>query len=291
MRLATSTNIMQQIPGREEAGVRECLKRCHAAGFRVFDLNCCDRSGPGQYMRSADWEAETYRIKALCETLDLEFSQCHLEYYNVCDPAVPDREVREEMGRRGILACEILGIKWSVIHPGSVYEGGSLSREKSKAANIAYFTKWLDFAAEHGVGLALENIFDWEGRRHYAGAVEDLIDLTDSLKRPNAGICWDFGHAHMYGYDHVYWLKRIGKRLKALHVQDTHGEGDDHLAPFYGTIPWPPIMKTLKEIGFCHDLAFEIHLMTRNMPDALRESQLRHLCDIGHYLIKLYEEA
>lgn len=37
-------------------------------------------------------------------------------------------------------------------------------------------------------------------------------------------------------------------RLKVLHINDNRGEWDDHIVPYFGTIEWVPIMKTLEEI-------------------------------------------
>lgn len=288
MRLSTSTNILDEIPGRPNASVEECLRRCSACGFKVFDMNFCDQSNDYGYFHKDNWEAETHRIKALADSLGVEFSQSHLEFYNVLDPSVPNREWREEMVRRGIIASGILGAKWAVLHLGSLYEGHSYAYARSMEGNMEYLKPHLALAAEHGVGLAVENLPDKEFRR-YSGSVSELIDLVDRMDAPNLGICWDFGHAELMHVDQAYWLKRVGKRLKAVHVQDNHGKADDHVAPFYGIIDWEPQMKTLKEIGYAYDLTYEIHNMTNHLPDALRESQLRHLYDIGMTLLSYAE--
>jgi sugar phosphate isomerase/epimerase len=271
-------------------GLEECLTRCAAAGFQVFDLNLCDQGLPGRYLASDDWEEETRRLKELAQTLGIQFSQSHLEFYNVCDQNAERREWREELVRRGIIASGRLGVKWAVYHAGSVYDHLDYSYAKSREANLEYVKPHLELAARAGIGLAVENVPDKEKRR-FSGSAEELIDLVDTVNQKNFGICWDFGHAHLAGIDQPYWLRRIGSRLKAVHIADNNGEWDEHLAPFYGTIDWTAMMRTLKQIGYQNDLTYEIHNMTRRLPDKLREVQLKHLIEIGQYLRQIYETA
>ena len=291
MRLSTSTNIIDMVPEPSgSVGLEECLTRCAAAGFQVFDLNLCDQGLPGRYLASDDWEEETRRLKELAQTLGIQFSQSHLEFYNVCDQNAERREWREELVRRGIIASGRLGVKWAVYHAGSVYDHLDYSYAKSREANLEYVKPHLELAARAGIGLAVENVPDKEKRR-FSGSAEELIDLVDTVNQKNFGICWDFGHAHLAGIDQPYWLRRIGSRLKAVHIADNNGEWDEHLAPFYGTIDWTAMMRTLKQIGYQNDLTYEIHNMTRRLPDKLREVQLKHLIEIGQYLRQIYETA
>ncbi len=291
MRLSTSTNIMDMVPEPSgSVGLEECLTRCAAAGFQVFDLNLCDQGLPGRYLASDDWEEETRRLKELAQILGIQFSQSHLEFYNVCDQNAERREWREELVRRGIIASGRLGVKWAVYHAGSVYDHLDYSYAKSREANLEYVKPHLELAARAGIGLAVENVPDKEKRR-FSGSAEELIDLVDTVNQKNFGICWDFGHAHLAGIDQPYWLRRIGSRLKAVHIADNNGEWDEHLAPFYGTIDWTAMMRTLKQIGYQNDLTYEIHNMTRRLPDKLREVQLKHLIEIGQYLRQIYETA
>ena len=241
-------------------------------------------------MASDDWEEETRRLKELAQTLGIQFSQSHLEFYNVCDQNAERREWREELVRRGIIASGRLGVKWAVYHAGSVYDHLDYSYAKSREANLEYVKPHLELAARAGIGLAVENVPDKEKRR-FSGSAEELIDLVDTVNQKNFGICWDFGHAHLAGIDQPYWLRRIGSRLKAVHIADNNGEWDEHLAPFYGTIDWTAMMRTLKQIGYQNDLTYEIHNMTRRLPDKLREVQLKHLIEIGQYLRQIYETA
>lgn len=284
MRLSTSTNILDRLPDGRRVGILESLRICSQAGFKVFDMNFCDNGLPDGFLAADDWEWRVDEIAEEGARLGIEFSQSHLEFYNVLDPAVRDRQLREEMVRRGIIASGKLSAKWAVFHPGTVYVDGAYSREKSLEGNIEYVKPHLETAAACGVGLAAENLPDKEKRR-FAGAPEELIGFVDALDSPGLGICWDFGHGNLMKIDQAAWLKKIGFRLKAVHVADNCGQWDEHRAPFYGNIDWRRMVEVLKEIGFQYDFTYEIHNMTKDLPFELREKQLAHLVDIGNYLL------
>ena len=158
MRLSTSTNIMDMFPGPPgSVDMEQCLVRCRAAGFQVFDINFCDQGLPGRYLACDGWERETERLRELAQTLGIEFSQSHLEFYNVCDRNTEGWEWREELVRRGIIASGRLGVKWAVYHGGSVYDHLDYSYAKSRAANLEYVKPHLELAAKAGLGLAVED--------------------------------------------------------------------------------------------------------------------------------------
>lgn len=292
MRLSTSTNIFDAIPGerrKKESRMKlsDSLRICKESGFSVLDMNFCDNGFPKGFLLSDQWEEETEKILEESQKLGIEFSQSHLEFYNVCDKNIENREIREELVRRGIIASGKLKAKWAVLHLGTVYTDGAYREKESKKENMEYIKPYLELAAVHGVGIAVENLPD-KVRRRYCGSPEELIDFVDTIHAENLGICWDFGHGNLMKIDQATWLRKVGSRLKAVHVADNYGEWDEHMAPFYGNICWEEMMRTLKEIDYSYDLTYEIHNMTKNLPVDLRKKQLAHLVDIGEYLLSLY---
>jgi sugar phosphate isomerase/epimerase len=286
MRLSTSTNILDNLPGGERMAVLESLTLCREAGFKVFDMNFCDNGLPNGFLLSDDWEKKIDEIMETSCKLGIEFSQSHLEFYNVLEPKIANRDVREELVRRGIAASGKMGVKWTVLHLGTIYENGAYSLEKSRQANMEYIKPHLEQAASCGVGIAVENLPDKE-RRRFGGTPGELIEFVDEMGAENLGICWDIGHANLMKIDQAAWIREIGYRLKAVHVADNCGEWDEHMAPYSGNVDWPSVVHALKEINFPYDFTYEIHNMTKKLPLELRKSQLRYLVDIGEYLLKL----
>lgn len=289
MRLSTSTNIIDMVPDAPGGciSVQEAMTRCKEAGFSVMDFCFCDHSVNHRFMSRDDWQDEVELIAEHGKKIKVEFSQSHLEFYNVCDAAFPNRDDIEALIRKEAEASARLGVKWAVIHPGSYYENDAYSYKKSMECNVEYFKRKLELAEKNGIGLAVENIPDFDGKRHFSSSPEELIELIDRLDSSHIGICWDFGHANLSRLDQVYWLKQIGRRLKAVHVADNYGKADDHLAPFWGTVKWKEIMPVLKSIGYQYDFTFEIHKMFEGLPMELRQGQLREMVKLGEYLIKL----
>jgi sugar phosphate isomerase/epimerase len=265
---------------------------CSKIGYQVMDINFCDAVKEHCEVFSDNWRDEVEKIAEEAEILGIEFSQCHLPFYNVIDSKFENRELYEKMISRCIEASGRLGVKWAILHAGTaIWDNRSIKVAKEK--NIEYFKPQLETAAKHNLGIAIENMADFlvEGlpRRRYTANVEELCDLVDSLESDNVGICWDFGHANLIGCDQVKSLKYVGNRLKATHVADNLGIYDDHIAPFHGNIDWISIMKVLKEINYTGDFTYEIHNATMRMPDALRQAALEYTFEIGKYLLSIAE--
>ncbi|MEP6918962.1 MAG: TIM barrel protein, partial [Acidobacteriota bacterium] len=65
----------------------------------------------------------------------------------------------------------------------------------------------------------------------------------------HAGICLDFGHAHLVG-DVADAVEMAAEHLIATHVHDNHRKSDEHLAPYKGTINWDMALMTMQKIGY-----------------------------------------
>ena len=103
-----------------------------------------------------------------------------------------------------------------------------------------------------GVKLAIEVIPNELSR---AGSLVHFIE--EVLDSPEAGICLDFGHAHMDG-DLVDAIETVSEHLVTTHVHDNRGRTDDHLIPFDGTIDWPGALTAIQKVGYDGTLLLEI---------------------------------
>jgi len=284
MRLSTSTNIMDRVAGIPGViSLEKCLEKCSKAGYKVLDMNFCHVSGKNGYLTRVNWEAWINNLAENAVKYDIEFSQSHNIIYNICDRSISNKEWLEELTHRVFICSGKLGVKWVVMHAGTSFEKG-YSAVESKKINIEYIKAYAEMAQKQNMGIAVENMYDFDGRQ-YTSTVEELIDMVDSINEPNVGICWDFGHANLTKENQCESLRQVGKRLKATHVDDNNGLDDEHLAPFYGNIKWESIMETLVEIGYKGDFTYEIQRFSENLPEAVRDTMLCHTVDIGNYLI------
>ena len=285
MKLSTSINLMDAVCGKfGEYSAEECMWRCRAAGFEVMDFNFYDQERPGMPMNFDNWAEWLRDIRKLADQLGITFSQTHPNLYNMFDPTNPEKDWDYEKVRRGIIGSGILGAKWAVFHVGTIpLPNGDSDDEASFQANLEYLKPLIQLARENNTGLALENL----GRESYARNAENLIRLVDALDDPAVGICWDFGHASFMQLNQRESLLKIGKRLKATHVQDNHGLVDEHLPPFFGIIDWKEMVDTLREIEYEGDFTYEIQNITRTLPKAGRDTLLRYFVELGEYTMSL----
>ena len=87
------------------------------------------------------------------------------------------------------------------------------------------------FAKARGVTIALEHTPD------ELGAPSSLQHFIADTHLHDLKLCFDTGHAHIEvgvgpGID------AVRERLVTAHIHDNHGEKDEHLLPYEGTIDW-----------------------------------------------------
>ena len=293
MRLSTSTNIMSgdwnhphRIP------FEESVAAARAAGYRYLDANLCGfcRKGfPAATLTENGWEEHVRAWRSLGDRIGVEFRQAHA-YFSTEGPVeeggVPGGDFGEEMIRRCVLAAEILGAEWMVIHPFNVLAEGQISAEASYRCNLAYFRRWHQFWHEHHVGMAIENMYHHAAHVNVWGDIGRLTALVDELNEPDIGVCLDTGHAWITGYDPAECVHRIGKRLKCTHIAENHGgPKDEHIAPFMGTIDWPALVRALRDTGYENDFSFEIQHLSDRFPKAVQPGLVRFSYELGSYML------
>jgi sugar phosphate isomerase/epimerase len=288
MHISTSLSLFFKKQDGTFYSVSEALHKAHQAGFKHVDMCfCLEMDDPKYYLHGQDWERETHRLRELSDALGLVFTQSHLPYVMGGPMSLTgqERERFDEMTRRAMIASGILGAAWGVVHPETPL-GYNWAPDKALEQNVEYFRSILEAAHKNNLGIAVENMGDWpRGKwfRMYCSTEYELCGLVDAINDPSVGICWDFGHANMNKLDQALSLRTIGKRLKALHVDDNLGWDDDHMPPFQGTVPWLTVMPVLTEIGYAGDFTFEVNM--EKTPESFHVSAARHLHETGAFLL------
>lgn len=294
MRIATSTSSYEKVLWEKKPHYtcEETLYALKAAGFCVLDMNYesyCRFDGP---MIQEGWRDWCKRIRNLADELGLEISLAHAHIINLNENGEID-EWDNELMCRCIEGAGIMGVKWMTFHPYSLDINGWYNREKSMTFNIDVFSEHEKMCRPLGVHLAIENLFTSTERRatRFGNDPQELIDLIDRLNKDKEeayfGICWDTGHAHLNGIDQSAALTLIGKRLKTLHINDNHGMTDEHLAPYFGTIEWAPLMKTLSDIEFDGDFNYEIFRFHGGLPSDLQALTLEYTYKVAEYMLSI----
>ncbi len=151
-----------------------------------------------------------------------------------------------------------------------VYHGGNFERRKQEGElqnlaserEIKALRTLSDFADKRGVQICLEN---------GASSIKELVTAVKKINRENVGITCDFGHAFLYYSCHggerefLASIKEALPYLKHIHIHDNFGranmtsqdtpyinrlpfgEGDLHMPPGMGKIPYEKIFLLLRE--------------------------------------------
>lgn len=146
---------------------------------------------------------------------------------------------------RAIDAAAEAGVPVVVTHPAYRWQGG--------------FDRWLteempEVARAAGVEVAVENMFPVR-----AGAVS-LRAHRDGFRRHRA-VAFDTSHAAVAGLDIVEERRRLGPRIRHVHLSDNAGgRWDSHLPPGRGSLPLDRFLRDLVGAGYTGSVSLEVDL-------------------------------
>ncbi len=248
MKIATSSGDFYRFCQTDEERIREL----HAAGFRYIDLDMYHFTEDSPYMQDG-WREEALKLRALADSLGMKFVQAHSQGGNPLskDEAHVDFLLRATL--RSIEVCEVLGIPHTVSHAGV---DKNLTKDEWFLANKAFYEKLFPMAEKCGVKVLCENstaknmggVYG-KGGAYYINTGKDMREFIEYVNHPLFGGCWDTGHANCEGsqYDEILAL---GNTLDAIHYNDNCGGGDEHVAPFLGTLNHDEVIQALIDVGF-----------------------------------------
>jgi sugar phosphate isomerase/epimerase len=102
---------------------------------------------------------------------------------------------------------------------------------------------WRDEIARYaaiGVRVVLENVAEQ--------SPDSMIELAERVKNEHFGLCLDIGHANLCSQvPPCQWVKKMGPRLKHVHLHDNHGQSDQHLPVGKGSIDFDPFFEALNK--------------------------------------------
>jgi sugar phosphate isomerase/epimerase len=284
MLLAVSTNIILSDRGTPLlVGTEDSLLAIAGAGYKYADAALNSNLKPNMPLADRDWEKWTHNLKDMADSLGLTFCQSHGYFVNGTINEISGEY--EEKIKRSIIASSILDVPWMVLHPITIKTGDA---KIIFEINRDFFSKWGEFAANHHVGIALENLsLSVCGKPYTTENSGEIFELIDSINSPSVGLCTDTGHAHLAGFNVPEFIRKAGRRLRATHIQDNHQNMDEHFAPFNGTIPWNEAMAAFREIDYKGAFAFEIQNLTSCYPVEVQKYLVKFSFELGSYLLTL----
>lgn len=288
MRLSTSSSIYFRRPSGKLASVTDAVRLCAQAGFRVMEINFQDCTEARSAFTGSRYQAWLEHIAACAQEHGVTFGQAHAPVYNICDDGFGDRERLDKLVRRSLRCAAYLDIPWVVVHAGTDF-GAANWLQASVEKNMRYLLPLVDLAEELGVGIAIENQWDWDiaPQRRFTAQAEEVMKLVELLGSDRVGICCDVEHAVIMGQDAGDMLRLMGPRLKATHISDVMGIGSDRVLPFQGKGNWYSVMSALRDVNYTGDLTLDIRRTTAGLPDELIPAALSYSVAVGEYLLSL----
>jgi sugar phosphate isomerase/epimerase len=175
-------------------------------------------------------------------------------------------EAMDEL-KRVIDVAEDLPFSRLILHMGGSRETADPRKRDAAFSSLEH----LVLHARHvGVTIAVENTTSEMGDPFY------LRSFVDETRLNGLKFNFDIGHAHLADGPENERIEKAFAPLRELvvsaHIHDNHGEKDEHLAPYEGTIDWESAVKTLKSAPD-PDLALTLELKERSGPEAKSVSE------------------
>jgi len=149
-----------------------------------------------------------------------------------------------------------------------LHMGGSRETADPRKRDAAFSSlEHLTLHARHaGVTICLENTPSEMGDPAY------LRSFVDETRLASVRFNFDIGHAHLAEGPEDSRIARGFEPLRDLvvsaHIHDNHGEKDEHLPPYDGTIAWPAALAILKSTPAGPDLSLTLELKEKTGPEA-----------------------
>jgi len=208
------------------------------------------------------------RFRRFCADIGVSFPQGHLKLRaDIAHPDPSERRRELEELKRWLDLFGAVGIRAAVLH-----EGGRTPSQRSAEELFQVNVDALGELSEHAAGgpiiICLEN----------GPSAGHLLRFIRAVDPERMGICLDTGHLALsrarepdVAQTDYEFITEAGPFLKALHLTDNDGSGDQHLFPYRGgKVDWVGVMRGLREVHYEGLFNFEVPGESRcEMPQRL----------------------
>lgn len=174
-------------------------------------------------------------------------------------------------------ATAILGASVCVVHNAtSIFLGPDPDPELMHRLSFDMFRRIIPYAEKNGIKIATETFgdavrfsaCDFFGNIDEFEKAYNAIASVDEL-RDGITVCVDTGHSNKamrYGNPTpADVIRRLGKKVTVLHLNDNDTLTDQHKIPKTGSIDWDDVLSALDEIGY--DGIYNMELNLRHFGD------------------------
>jgi len=247
----------------------EILEQVAAAGFEGLEIFCT----------RSHFE---YSVKSEIQAMASALEQHHLQLVSLHAPTSRDLSAMRESGtplsicevervrrveamdelKRVIDVADDLPYARLILHMGGPRETADPRKRDAAFSTLEH----LILHAHHaGVAICIENTTSEMGDPAYLRA------FVDETRLSGLRFNFDIGHAHLSDFQEGERLDKsfspLSDLVSSVHLHDNHGEKDEHLPPYDGTINWPAAIKLLKTAPEAN-LPLVVELKEKTGPEA-----------------------
>ena len=243
-------------------------------GYNYSDL-CFQHSVA--LVNRGDIATEGRKFKKFAEEHGVTFLQSH--FSTQCYPCKKDDL---EQLKKQLDLYVAMEIKYAILHCDAMTYAPELSLDEVREANLAALRELVDYAADRGTMICLENL-----RRvvPVAMSADDLLYFVNEIGSDRLGICLDIGHLNQTNVNTPSeFLEKVGKNLRAVHINTNDGSSDQHNMPFgRGTVDVMSFTRELRKTGF--DGFYDLEIPgERSCPLEIKGYKLEYIKKVVNYI-------
>src|SRR6266702_5982798 len=245
--------LLQQIDGAGFQGVEIFCTRSHFDYSMKTEIQAMASALEQDHLQLVSLHAPTSRDLSAMRESGTPLSICEVE-------RVRRIEAMDEL-KRVIDVADDLPYARLILHMGGSRETADQRKRDAAFSSLEHLVL---HARHSGVTICVENTLSEMGSPDYLRAFVDETRLT------GLRFNFDIGHAHLAEFPEEERLEKSFSPLRDLvssaHIHDNHGEKDEHLPPYDGSIDWPSAIKLLKS-GAQNGLPLVLELKEKTGPD------------------------
>jgi len=176
------------------------------------------------------------------------------------EPDVNYRQVRIDHTKRALTLAKEIGATCITTEPGGPLEG------RSWAECLKLFIEMLKPVVEHAEKEKVMLLIEPEPDLLIETA-DQYLEFASKIQSPYLGLNFDIGHSYCVKDDPAATVKRLGKLIRHVHLEDIAATRiHHHLIPGEGVIDFGATLSALKEIGYDGWVTIELYTCHEN-PD------------------------
>ncbi|WP_207515286.1 sugar phosphate isomerase/epimerase family protein [Longitalea luteola] len=227
----------------------EVIKEVRESGIHFIEIGWKDHNLEGSTFADRMDYAKSVFAQASAEGITIWST--HVPYGKNFDISNPDAAARKNtvaLVKEYIDLAIEMRAKQIVLHPSEPLEESTRAQRiincRESLQELAAYTKG------KGIALAMECLPpNFLGR-----SSNEMLVILDGIE--GVGVCFDSNH--LYPEKPEEFVRKVGKRIRTVHIADFDGKVQKHWMPGRGAVDWNKVIDALADIGYSGPFMYEV---------------------------------